>query len=211
MPSEYACPTQVPSTGAGPQCTSYVAVVGEGTLWPGAASGKLSDIKSTTKAGTIQSGPSNTILLLEDSTPRIAWTEPRDWSFDEAITELSSSDARNRGPHTWEDYFYEYSGGRHSAVADGSVQFYSDTTSPFVWFELIAIDGREVPAHLHDAPREVRSKTMKVGNWLRLATFLVLLLLPLPWVWLNPTSSGAGTRRVIANDSDNPPADGSPS
>jgi len=31
-------------------------------------------------------------------------------------------------------------------------------------------------------------KKVKVGNCLRLALFVLLALLPVPWVWLNPKS-----------------------
>ncbi len=185
MPSDYACPTQVPTTGARPQCTSYVAVIGEGTLWPGATSRKLGDIKSTTKLGNIPSGPYNTILLLEDSTARIPWTEPRDWTLDEALTELSSTDPKTSGPHI---------SGRHAAHSDASVHFYSAEVSPRTWFELFTIDDRAPPADLADTPRVVRPPTSKVLEFLRPITFLVLLLLPLPWGWLNPTSSGIGKK-----------------
>src|SRR4030095_4901077 len=49
--------------------TSYVAVVGSGTAWPGAKSTKLAEIKD---------GPSATILIVEVHNSGIHWMEPRD-------------------------------------------------------------------------------------------------------------------------------------
>jgi hypothetical protein len=208
IPRAYQCPVHAERAGASGQCTSYVAVVGEGTLWPGAASGKLTDIRGAAKLGNVPGGPSNTVLLIEDSEARVLWTKPRDWTLDEAIAHLSSSDPQTHGPHWSEDFFYDYlGGGRHAACADGSVQFYSDTTWPSVWFEIMTIDGRDMPAEL-DAPRVVRPKKVKVANWLRLGALLTLLVLPVPWVWLNPTSSGAGKRRATAASPERPSTDG---
>ncbi|HVU90322.1 MAG TPA: DUF1559 domain-containing protein [Pirellulales bacterium] len=49
--------------------TSYVAVVGPGTIWPGTGKVKESQIKD---------GKSNTILLVEVANSGINWMEPRD-------------------------------------------------------------------------------------------------------------------------------------
>jgi hypothetical protein len=210
MPRCYACPTHKSTSADASPYTSYVAVVGDGTLWPGATSGKLADIRGPSRLRDTKRGPSNAMLVIEDSEARIRWMEPRDWTLDEAMAHLSSSDPQNLGPHRSESFFYEYMGGRHAALADGGTNFFSDGMDPRVWFACITIDGRDVPADLTSS-RVVRLKKMKVANWLRLGGLVALFVLPLPWVWLNPTSSGVGKRRVISNDSDNPPADGSPS
>ena len=64
-PNVYDCP----SRGAGRGLTSYVAIVGPGTAFPGS---------KTTKLGDIHDGPGRTILVAEVSNVDIAWTEPRD-------------------------------------------------------------------------------------------------------------------------------------
>jgi Protein of unknown function (DUF1559) len=64
-PNVYACPSRF----GGPTLTSYVAIVGPGTAFPGS---------KTTKRGDVHDGPENTILVAEVSNVDIAWTEPRD-------------------------------------------------------------------------------------------------------------------------------------
>ena len=70
----FACPEDDLARGA--QCTSYVAVVGEGTLWQRNASRDLSSLG-------VDIGQK--ILFLEIPHSNIVWTEPRDISLDEAI------------------------------------------------------------------------------------------------------------------------------
>jgi hypothetical protein len=64
-PSVYHCPSRV----CGPTLTSYVAIVGPKTAFPGSKATKLSDIRD---------GTSRTIMIAEVSNVDIAWTEPRD-------------------------------------------------------------------------------------------------------------------------------------
>lgn len=54
--------------------TNYVAIVGEGTIWPGAESVRLDDITD---------GASETIMLVEISHSNIHWMEPRDLPIEE--------------------------------------------------------------------------------------------------------------------------------
>jgi hypothetical protein len=58
-----------PSRDCGQSLASYVAIVGQGTAFPGPSTVKLSDIRD---------GTSETILLVEVSNVDIPWTEPRD-------------------------------------------------------------------------------------------------------------------------------------
>jgi hypothetical protein len=52
--------------------TSYVAVVGHGTAWPGEASTRFADLPD---------GAANTILVVEVAKSGIHWMEPRDLDF----------------------------------------------------------------------------------------------------------------------------------
>jgi hypothetical protein len=56
--------------------TSYVAVVGDETAWPGAESVRIRDIRD---------GTSKTIAIVEVANSGIHWMEPRDLTFDEAL------------------------------------------------------------------------------------------------------------------------------
>jgi hypothetical protein len=64
-PSVYACPSRV----GGPTLTSYAAIVGPKTAFPGPKSTKLDDIRD---------GTSRTIIIAEATNVDIPWTEPRD-------------------------------------------------------------------------------------------------------------------------------------
>jgi len=61
-----------PSDTGPPTETSYVAVVGHDTIWPG--TGKVNDSKIT-------DGLSNTLILVEVANSGINWMEPRDLDF----------------------------------------------------------------------------------------------------------------------------------
>ncbi len=52
--------------------TNYLAVVGEGTVWPGQSTVSLVDVTDS---------PSETILIVENQGAEIPWMEPRDLSF----------------------------------------------------------------------------------------------------------------------------------
>jgi hypothetical protein len=72
------CPKQFrchEATNQNPSATSYVAVVGNTTMWPGNRGSRLEDIKD---------GTSNTIMLVEVADSDINWMEPRDLSFEQA-------------------------------------------------------------------------------------------------------------------------------
>jgi hypothetical protein len=76
-PNIFQCPSRRPSL----DLTSYVAIVGPNTAFPGSG---------TTKLGDIHDGPASTILVAEVSNVDIAWTEPRDldaetmsWTIDD--------------------------------------------------------------------------------------------------------------------------------
>jgi hypothetical protein len=81
-------------------------------------------------------------------------------------------------------------------MADGSVQFITDQTGRNEWFKLITIDARRAPSDPSGDHRYVRGRTMKVGNWLRLAGFVVLSVLPTFWVWRKPRAAGSVKKRV---------------
>ena len=63
--------------------TSYVAVVGPETAWPGITGRKLSEITDD---------PASTILVLEVAHSGIHWMEPKDLTLDEILNSGLSSD-----------------------------------------------------------------------------------------------------------------------
>ena len=71
--------------------TNYLAVVGAGTMWPGATGRKFTEIKD---------GPSNTILIVENNGLGVHWMEPRDLAFDTMPFGIDSPD----GVSSWYKY-----------------------------------------------------------------------------------------------------------
>lgn len=70
----YACPADKKAAKQGN--TSYVAVIGEETFWPGRERRRIPEIRPEID---------NRILLIEVLNAEHPWTSPRDLSFDEAI------------------------------------------------------------------------------------------------------------------------------
>jgi hypothetical protein len=81
-PWDYQCLYDVRRSAHVPHTTSYVAVVGPKTAWPGDKPMKPDDIGSRT---------SNTILLVEVANSDIAWSEPRDLSWEDCSRRLHAS------------------------------------------------------------------------------------------------------------------------
>ena len=111
--------------------------------------------------------------------------EPRDLELEDALRLFASADPYSaKGHHIYEHFFYEYSGGRHVALADGHVRFISHGVDRETWSALLTIEDGS-PADDWTTTGNTASR-LRVGNCCRLAIFVVLALFPLPWVWLNP-------------------------
>lgn len=106
----YSCPShpeKLPRTD-----TSYVAVVGPQTMWPGEKATKFSDLKD---------GSSKTIMLVEVHNSGIHWMEPRDLH----VTQMPMTINPPRGQGISSGHAH----GAHVGFADGSVRFLTDKTS----------------------------------------------------------------------------------
>jgi hypothetical protein len=121
-PSVYHCP----SRDCGPTLTSYVAIVGPGTGFPGSTSTRISDIHD---------GTEQTILIAEVANVDILWTEPRDldvrtmsWIINDP-SKPSISSFHERAPTL--------------LFADGSVRGFSKFPSPMMLKAMTTIDGHD--------------------------------------------------------------------
>jgi hypothetical protein len=107
----FACPSDAKAGSPDRSMTSYVAVVGSKTAWPGNTSAKLDDFSS---------GGSNTILLVEVANSDIPWMEPRDLTFEEACRGINKGNAAGiSSPHVMET-------GRYSALKKGAFAAFAD-------------------------------------------------------------------------------------
>jgi hypothetical protein len=182
MPATYACPSHPRQSGQSNR-TSYVAVVGDGTAWPHAR---------TTEYYGFPDGLSHTIMVLEGDHD-VPWMEPRDLTLDAAVALLSEPPRFSSGAHRYENFFFVEFVGRNVALADGAVQFlYQSLDRDIATQLLVRDDGGPVTDGEYEKQRGNRHGTaprsggrrLRVGNCLRLAGFVVLTVLPLPWVWL---------------------------
>lgn len=122
-PTPYACPSDPL---AGPCSTSYVMIVGMGTV-----GGEANEFISVSD---IPDGPANTIMAIDVAGSGISWLEPRDMNVDEAIAYITAASGRHPG-------------GVDAAFADGSVHFISSQIDPqLLEYLLTRDDGQELQA-----------------------------------------------------------------
>jgi hypothetical protein len=166
-PPVYGCPSSNNSAAAS-LATSYVAVVGPKTLWPGAKVTRLSDIRD---------GTDNTIMLVENTNSDINWMEPRDVSFEEAVrgNGFSSPHVRKNG------YFYHGTPAFTVALAQGSVWSLPQELPTETLEALLTIHGGEAVdmeyCTNHAVPRRL-NWTNCVAVVALVASVLLLLLRP---------------------------------
>lgn len=125
--SVYACPGEHTRPDQSARAmTSYVAVVGPETMWPGAGSTKISEVKD---------GMTNTLMVVEVANSGIHWMEPRDLHVLQMAPTINAKSGQGiSSPHT---------GGANAALADGSVRFISDQTTAELIRGLLTINGQE--------------------------------------------------------------------
>lgn len=166
----------IPSYG---RATSYLAVVGPHTAWPGGTSAKLSDMRHEGR---------QTILLVEAAESGIHWMESRDLSFAEAACPINSAsgiqlrertdyfaadlderaDPKStrgiRSSHIrWNGFFCYEQTGAHVAFADGTVRFLPDDFPVETLKTLLTRDGgEEIDIDAMVAPRPRWDKIISV-------------------------------------------------
>lgn len=127
--------------------TSFVAVVGPETAWPGARAKSKSDIHD---------GANQTIMIVETADANIPWMKPEDLSFDRMSFRVNDRTGRGPGSRV---------GGARALLATGHVFELSDRFPPAKLRAMLTIDGGEsveggpdsTDAKLIDAPPASRS------------------------------------------------------
>ena len=126
----YRCPSDGPVSQT---MSSYVAVVGAGTAWPGATSAKLADFSD---------GANQTIMLVEMVNSGIHWMEPKDLDFAKMPMAINAKSGKGISG--------EHARGANVAFADGHIEFLKDDTSPALLRALLTIHGGEHLIQLQD-------------------------------------------------------------
>jgi hypothetical protein len=114
-----------PSSYRGPatnDTTSYFAVVGPRTAWHGSAPTRRSDLPD---------GGRRMILLVESADRAINWKEPKDLTYEEAVSGVNrpSGPCISSAHAIGDDYFHTARHGAFVAFVDGSVHFLPEDIS----------------------------------------------------------------------------------
>jgi Protein of unknown function (DUF1559) len=123
MPSIFTCPSRFSNP---TNLTSYVAVTGPGTMFPGARTTKLDDVTD---------GLANTLMIVEVSNANIPWTAPVD--LDLRTMSLQINDEKRTGISS------KHPGGANVGVADGRTRWARDSITPGNLRAVLTIAGGE--------------------------------------------------------------------
>jgi hypothetical protein len=123
MPSNFACPSRFSNP---TNLTSYVAVTGPGTMFPGAQSTKFDDVTD---------GLADTLMILEVSNANIPWTAPAD--LDVRTMSFQINDRKRAGISS------KHPGGANVGVADGKARWAGNSLTPGNLRAVLTIAGGE--------------------------------------------------------------------
>jgi hypothetical protein len=177
-PPAFFCPTRFSDTASTVTCTHYVAVTGPSTTWPGQTGRKRSEISDSA---------ADTVLIMEVDGNDIPWTEPRDLTYAEAIAQTTSTSPQRVPGHRYQDFLHACAG-RYLAMADGRVRFAPSGVDPTIWPKLLTCDDGTKQFELDSVLEATPSTTLRTANCIWVCTWIVVVLFPVPWVWLNPRS-----------------------
>ncbi|MEE8450435.1 MAG: DUF1559 domain-containing protein [Thermoguttaceae bacterium] len=124
MPMEYACPSSATPDGA---TTSYMMIVGPGTISDGPTARKIAEITD---------GTSQTLMVVEVSGMGVNWMEPRD--LDAETISFMVNDGTSQGISS------DHASVANAAMCDGSVHSISSGVSPNEIKAMSTIDGGEM-------------------------------------------------------------------
>jgi hypothetical protein len=134
-PTCYRCWSRELAEPGSPQVTPYVAVTGPGTAWPGAKATRFKDCRD---------GASHTIMLVETAGADIAWSEPRDVTLEEVLSEAGAIRRVPSSHHcVGRTYFFfnTYPVAGHVLAMDGSCGCAARQPSRAELAPLLSIDG----------------------------------------------------------------------
>jgi hypothetical protein len=127
MPAVYHCPD---SFNVASSETSYMVVAGPETVFHGRESASLHEIHD---------GAARTLLVVETTGNAINWLEPRDLSQSSLSLAINGANSAGIGSN-------HKPGGAHVLLADGTVTFLGNLTSPETLEALLTIDAADAPA-----------------------------------------------------------------
>lgn len=105
--------------------TSFVAVVGPQTAWPGSKPARYEDLRD---------GSGSTLLVVEVPDGQFLWMEPKDLDFGQMSFRINYGSKRGLGSRL---------GGARVAFADGHVRWLSDDFNPDMLKAMLTASGGE--------------------------------------------------------------------
>src|SRR5262245_46349573 len=162
----YRCPSDA-AQGA---TTNYFAVVDPRTAWPPTGVRTMSGFKD---------GREQTILLIEARGRKVAWAEPRDLSFEEAVDLLSTPIESDDGHRIHHGFFYKPTIGRNVLFADGRAQLISVSMDRDLAEALLTMNGSD-SIDLRTL-RQATEPQLDYAKCYAFGIFIILSLLPAAW------------------------------
>jgi prepilin-type processing-associated H-X9-DG protein len=107
-------------------CTSYVAIVGPGTVW---------EVGKKISPSQIRDNLSDTLLVIEMNSSGIAWAEPRDLDLSNLPPGLTQ--------YNLFDHLSNHNGGFEALFADGHIEFIPNTIPWSQFMAILTIAGGE--------------------------------------------------------------------
>ena len=123
MPQNFACPSRFSNL---TNLTSYVAVTGPGTIFPGATSTRLDDVTD---------GTSNTLMVVEIDNVKVPWTAPID--LDVRTMSFRINDPKRPAISS------KHPGGAHLGFVNGRTRWAKDSVTATNLKALLTIGGGE--------------------------------------------------------------------
>jgi prepilin-type processing-associated H-X9-DG protein len=171
-PAVYVCPSSPDRMST--QTTSYVAVVGPKTMWPGSKPRRFNEVHD---------GTSNTIMVVEAAGMGIPWMEPKDLEFD-ALPPTVEGRVRlgPECPHPVNGDFFDIAegGGANVAMADGSVHSQPWDFPVDLLVPMLTVDGGE-KTDLNNLPLPRYRRRL---DWPRVLSLVALVISTL-WFWFS--------------------------
>ncbi len=124
MPFMFECPSK-PGPGVS-TFTSYVAISGPGTMFPGAESIRLDQVTDR---------PADTLMVVEVTNVQIPWTKPEDLDVNKMGSHLND--------RKYPSVSSIHAGGANVALGDGTCRFLPDSTPAMRVKSLVTIAGGE--------------------------------------------------------------------
>jgi len=182
IPPIYRCPSQ---HGRGNLTdTSYLAIVGPNTMWPGTAARKSEDVLD---------GEACTLLLVEAAESGIHWMEPQDLTVEEFLSTHASDSWTPQTDIHRSDHHYYYTCHWNALFGDCHSQPLIAPVPADVLSALVTVDGADL---VPDDSEWRNLAPRRYWRWSRVvATAVFLLLCLLPLVRLARRRGGEGDQK----------------